>query len=38
MSAGCECMGSTCSLCVMSSADGVPEMSVVRGVRCKWSV
>ena len=29
----CECMGSTCDSGVVSSADNVLEMSVVRGVR-----
>ena len=39
---GCgECMGGTRGTCVVSSADDVLEMSVVRGVtgeRCRWSL
>ena len=33
VSAECECMGCTCSLGIVSSADDVLAMSVVRGVR-----
>ena len=44
--AGCKYMGGTRCSCVVSSADDMLEMSVVRGVRgvcgvcerCMWSV